>query len=128
MSNKKKEEPDDDDDQFVWNAFVVVVIIISSIIITIRHNNKQLSMIVKRQKREKTNSLFFCLYFGCGIEGGAMSCRDVRCLSDDEKNIYSSFSSFFFSSDTRIYLSIFFLSCLCSSSSISFFHIFFSLT
>lgn len=102
--SKKGQEIDDDEDQFVWNAFVVDVIII--IIITIRHNNKQLSMIVRKQ-REKKQILVFCLCFGYRIEGGAMSCRDVRCLSDDKKIYILVFLLvfFFFSSDTRIYLS-----------------------
>jgi hypothetical protein len=99
--SKKGQEIDDDEDQFVWNAFVVDVIII--IIITIRHNNKQLSMIVRKQ-REKKQILVFCLCFGYRIEGGAMSCRDVRCLSDDKKIYILVFSSSFHLILESIYL------------------------
>ncbi len=85
------------------------------IIITIQHNNKQ-GLTTVRDKRER-NRLSLFLYSSYRTEGGAMHSRDVRRLSDDEKYVLLFF--FFFSpSDTKM-LSIFLVSCFCSSSSTS---------
>ncbi len=83
----------------------------------------------KRQIKKK-KKFFFCLYFGCRIEGGAMSSRDVRCFSDDEKIFARFFFLLFFSSDTKIHPSFsshVFVHHHHQFLSSSFFHVFFSL-
>jgi hypothetical protein len=86
------------------------------IIITIQHNNKQ-GLTTVRDKRER-NRLSLFLYSSYRTEGGAMHSRDVRRLSDDEKYVLLFFFFFFSPSDTKM-LSIFLVSCFCSSSSTS---------